>query len=212
MPHALAPRTPAARLRAARGQLVDRGDVDAALIGPALRDSWLRSAGFGLAPAGRMPGAPHASGAQLARALERQRELVAHARPVMEFLSDQTRDSGSMFGVIVQGLGFAAVGFGPLALMVLLGIAPALLPSKRLRLAGAVAALFVAAPIALEVSRPYALGKLSSRAGRGFLDFYDVLVPFDGAAHPLMHAENEVTFSFVSLRAASKRDRLFEFP
>ena len=77
--------------------------------------------------------------------------------------------------------------FGPLALMVLLGIAPALLPSKRLRLAGAVAALFVAAPIALEVSRPYALGKLSSRAGRGFLDFYDVLVPFDGAAHPLMH-------------------------
>ena len=38
------------------------------------------------------------------------------------------------------------------------------------------------------MSRPYALGTLSSRAGRGFLDFYDVLVPFDGAAHPLMHA------------------------
>ena len=77
--------------------------------------------------------------------------------------------------------------FGSLALMVLLGIAPALLPTKRWRLAGAVAALFVAAPIALDVSRPYALGRLSSRAGRGFLDFYDVLVPFDGAAHPLMH-------------------------
>ena len=30
--------------------------------------------------------------------------------------------------------------------------------------------------------------RLSSRAGRGFLDFYDVLVPFDGAAHPLMHS------------------------
>ncbi len=77
--------------------------------------------------------------------------------------------------------------FGPLALMVLLGLAPALLPSKRWRLAGALAALFVAAPIALEVARPYALGQLSARAGRGFLDFYDVLVPFDGAAHPLMH-------------------------
>ena len=49
--------------------------------------------------------------------------------------------------------------FGSLALMVLLGIAPALLPSKRWRLAGAAAALFVAAPIALDVSRPYALGK-----------------------------------------------------
>jgi transglutaminase-like putative cysteine protease len=77
--------------------------------------------------------------------------------------------------------------FGPLALMIALGIAPSLLPSKRWRLAGALAALFVAAPIALEVSRPYDLGRLSSRAGRGFLDFYDVLVPFNGPAHPLMH-------------------------
>ena len=59
MPHALAPRTSAARLRAARGQLLDRGDADAALVGPALRDSWLRSARFGLAPAGR--GAPRRS-------------------------------------------------------------------------------------------------------------------------------------------------------
>src|SRR6188508_322330 len=77
--------------------------------------------------------------------------------------------------------------FWPLALMVLLGIAPALLPSKRWRLAGALAALLVAAPIALDVSRPYYVGKLLARAGRGFLDFYDVLVPFNGTAHPLMH-------------------------
>lgn len=77
--------------------------------------------------------------------------------------------------------------FGPLLLMIALGIAPALLPWKRWRLAAAAAALFVAAPIALEVSRPYAIGRLSSRAGRGFLDFYEVLVPFDPTAHPLMH-------------------------
>ncbi len=76
---------------------------------------------------------------------------------------------------------------GPLVLMIALGVAPALLPRKRLRLAGAVVALFVAAPIALEVSRPYAIGRLSGRTGRGFLDFYDVLVPFNGTAHPLMH-------------------------
>ncbi len=78
-------------------------------------------------------------------------------------------------------------GFGPLVLMILLGVAPALLRSKRWRLTAAAAALFVAAPIALHVSQPYAVGELSRRAGRGFLDFYDVLVPFDGAAHPLMH-------------------------
>jgi hypothetical protein len=77
--------------------------------------------------------------------------------------------------------------FGPLAVMILLAIAPALLPSKRWRFAGAAAAFFVAAPIALEVSRPYAIGKLSGRAGSGFIDFYEVLVPFNGAAHPRMH-------------------------
>lgn len=43
-----------------------------------------------------MPGAPNASGAQLARELERQRELVAHARPVMEFLHEQTCGTDSM--------------------------------------------------------------------------------------------------------------------
>ncbi len=76
---------------------------------------------------------------------------------------------------------------GPLLLMIALGIAPALLPSRRWRLVGAAGALFIAAPIALEVAKPYALGRLSSRAGRGFFDFYEVLVPFDPTAHPLMH-------------------------
>jgi hypothetical protein len=76
---------------------------------------------------------------------------------------------------------------GPLLLMVALGVAPALLPSHRWRAAGAAAVLLVAASLALDVSRPYAIGKLAGRAGRGFLDFYDVLVPFDGVAHPLMH-------------------------
>ena len=74
---------------------------------------------------------------------------------------------------------------GPILLMVLLGIAPALLPSRRLRLAGAGIALIAAWSIALDV-RPYALGTVLSRTGRGFLDFYDVLVPFDASAHRLM--------------------------
>ncbi|HMI99164.1 MAG TPA: transglutaminase domain-containing protein [Gaiellaceae bacterium] len=97
---------------------------------------------------------------------------------------------------------------GPLVLMVLLGIAPSLLPSKRWRLAGALAVLFVAAPIALDVSRPYGLGELSSRAGRGFLDFYDVLVPFNGPAHPLMHDVTLLAvFVFTALGALAVASR-----
>ena len=76
---------------------------------------------------------------------------------------------------------------GPMLLMVLLGTAPALLPTFRWRLGAAGVALLVAGAIALDVSRPWSLGKLAGRAGNGFLDFYDVLVPFDAVAHPLMH-------------------------
>ncbi len=78
---------------------------------PGLARSWLRSFTAGLQPQGRTLGAPHASAAQLARELERDRALVAHARPVMEFLHEQTRDSESMSilagadGMLLQSLG-----------------------------------------------------------------------------------------------------------
>jgi transcriptional regulator of acetoin/glycerol metabolism len=113
MQHAIAHRIPAARLREARRQLLDQGEVAQGLIDAELHESWQRSARFGLAPSGRMPGAPHASGPQLVRALEHQRELVAHARPVMEYLFDQTRDTDSMViladgqGLLLQALGDA---------------------------------------------------------------------------------------------------------
>ncbi|MDD5324243.1 MAG: sigma-54-dependent Fis family transcriptional regulator [Polaromonas sp.] len=100
-PKALQERTAPNLLREARRQLLSGGSVPTDLIGPDLARSWQRSWGAGLQPCGQMPGAPHASGAQLARALERQRELVAHARPVMEFMFDQTRESGCM--VILAG-------------------------------------------------------------------------------------------------------------
>jgi transcriptional regulator of acetoin/glycerol metabolism len=108
-----APRTGGARLRAARHQLFETGDVADGAIDAALRRSWQRSRQFGLAPTGRAPGAPHASAAQLARALDQHRELVSHARPVMEFLFEQTRSSGSIVilsdarGVLLQALGEA---------------------------------------------------------------------------------------------------------
>lgn len=89
-------RSPAARLREARRHLLGNGQVPSGLIQEELARSWQRSWDAGLQPVGRMPGAPHASSAQLARALERQRELVAHALPVMEFLHEQTRDTDSI--------------------------------------------------------------------------------------------------------------------
>jgi transglutaminase-like putative cysteine protease len=98
-------------------------------------------------------------------------------------------------------------GIAPLLLMVALGVAPAFLPTLRLRLAGASLALLLAAGYALD-TRPYALGKLLSRAGRGFLDFYDVLVPFDGGEHRLMHGVVLLAvFVFTALAALAVRAR-----
>lgn len=88
-------------LRQARRHLMSSGNLPPDLILPELAKSWMRCWNAGLQPSGRVPGAPHASGAQLARALESQRELVAHARPVMEFLLDQTRETDSM--VVLAG-------------------------------------------------------------------------------------------------------------
>jgi sigma-54 dependent transcriptional regulator, acetoin dehydrogenase operon transcriptional activator AcoR len=107
----IAQRPPRSGLRLARRQLLENGELPRDLVGPELARSWQRSLQAGLQPAGRMPGAPHASGAQLARALEQQRELVAHARPVMEFLAEQTEGTDSMVilagadGVVLQALG-----------------------------------------------------------------------------------------------------------
>jgi sigma-54 dependent transcriptional regulator, acetoin dehydrogenase operon transcriptional activator AcoR len=110
----IAARTPLARLRQARRQLLDTGEVNDGLLTPGLRSSWQRSMQFGLTPVGRAAGAPHASGAQLARSLEQQRELMSHARPVMEYLFDQTRDSDGMViladgqGMLLHALGDAS--------------------------------------------------------------------------------------------------------
>ncbi len=109
--HSLIARTVPARLREARRQLLEGGDVADGQIDAGLLGSWKRSQQFGLTPTGRTPGAPHASAAQLVRALDQQRELVSHARPVMEFLFEQTRHTDSMViladerGMLLQTLG-----------------------------------------------------------------------------------------------------------
>ncbi|WP_374668587.1 sigma-54-dependent Fis family transcriptional regulator [Ramlibacter sp.] len=99
------------QLREARRQLLHRGAVPGDLLDARLARSWQRSWQAGLQPCGRMPGAPHASAPQLARALEAQRELVAHAQPVMEFVAEQTQGTESMVilagpdGVLLRALG-----------------------------------------------------------------------------------------------------------
>jgi transcriptional regulator of acetoin/glycerol metabolism len=108
---AIANRSSPAQLREARRQLAESGSPSSGLLDPMLQASWLRCLGFGLAPGGRVSGAPHASGAQLQRTLEHRRDFVSHARPVMEFLCEQMRGSDSIViladaqGMLLQSLG-----------------------------------------------------------------------------------------------------------
>ncbi len=113
MHHALTPTLAPHQVREARRQLNNGGEISAELLGASLARSWQRSAQAGLTPGGRPQGAPHASAPQLARALDLQRDLVAHATPVMEFLYEQTRDTDSMViladaqGMLLHALGDA---------------------------------------------------------------------------------------------------------
>lgn len=108
---AIAPPSPADRLRTARRQWLDTGTLPEGLVAPVLGERWRRSQQHGLSPDGRMPGTPHASGAQLARALEHRRLLVSHARPVMAFLNEQIQHSDSIVvladpqGMLLHSLG-----------------------------------------------------------------------------------------------------------
>jgi transcriptional regulator of acetoin/glycerol metabolism len=100
-----------AALRHARHQLLERGELPPGFAHATVARSWQRCFRAGLAPVGRLPDVPHLSAPQLARAAELQRELIAHARPVMEYLHAQTRDSGNMViladdrGVLLDALG-----------------------------------------------------------------------------------------------------------
>ena len=115
-PPATGPTTkgPTAMLRQARNRLLESGELPAEnLVGPVVARSWGRSQEAGLAPAGRLPETCHLNRFQLTRAIGRQQELIAHARPVMEYLFTQTRDSGSMViladdrGILLHTLGDA---------------------------------------------------------------------------------------------------------
>ena len=121
-----APSTPAARLREARRWLDDNrpaaGPPDSVdrltpaltpLLGEVLARSWQRSRQAGLATSGRASAAPHASAAQLARAMQRQYTLISHAQPVLDYIGMQVAGSQSLLiladaqGMLLRCLGDA---------------------------------------------------------------------------------------------------------
>lgn len=106
-----APRPSRTRLRIARRQLDDEGEVRADLIGEALAHSWQRCLTGGLPQQGRSQGGPHASAAQCARAIERADALIRHAQPVMETLRPHVEAAGGLLLLAdAQGMILTAVG------------------------------------------------------------------------------------------------------
>jgi protein-glutamine gamma-glutamyltransferase len=98
-----------------------------------------------------------------------------------------------------------------LLLAATLGIAVALVPRRRLRVAAAFAGLIVAAAVAFRLSpldaRPFDadhdfVGPLLTRFAGGILDFYEVGLPFDPSDHERMHGVVAVAvFAFTVLAA-----------
>ena len=90
------PHTQALALRQARQHLLEFGQCPSGLVDERLARSWARSMAAGLVPAGRVLGVEHASGGTLRQALASNPELLAHSRPVMEYLFEQVRHSQSV--------------------------------------------------------------------------------------------------------------------
>ncbi|CAB5663446.1 Acetoin catabolism regulatory protein [Delftia tsuruhatensis] len=95
--------TPSASLalRQARQHLLESGRCPAGLLDERLARSWQRSADQGLKPTGRL-GPPDNLEQHALRMLRgRHQQLLAHSRPIMEYLFEQVRDSQSV--VVLSG-------------------------------------------------------------------------------------------------------------
>lgn len=105
--------SPASALRQARMHLLEYGDCPSGSIDERLARSWRRSLEAGLSPTDRMADTEHASAGHLSHALACSHELLAHSRPVMEYLFEQVRHSQSMVvladprGMLINTLGDA---------------------------------------------------------------------------------------------------------
>ncbi len=89
--------TPSAlALRQARSHLLEHGDCLPGIIDERVARSWRRSLNAGLLPTGRLADNEHSCGSNLRHALACNHDLLAHSRPVMEYLFEQVRHSHSM--------------------------------------------------------------------------------------------------------------------
>ncbi len=87
---------PAPTLRQARSHLLEYGECPPGAVDDCLARSWRRSLSAGLLPTGRLTEGEHLGGGNLHQALARNHDLLAHSRPVMDYLFDQVRHSHSM--------------------------------------------------------------------------------------------------------------------
>jgi transcriptional regulator of acetoin/glycerol metabolism len=83
-------------LRQARTHLLEHGDFPDGNIDERVARSWRRSLDAGLMPTGRLADNENCSGSNLRHALAGNYDLLAHSRPVMEYLFEQVRHSHSM--------------------------------------------------------------------------------------------------------------------
>ena len=88
--------SPLPALRQARSHLLEHGDCPSGVLSEHVVRSWRRSLAAGLLPTGRVADSEHASGNRLGHLLARNHDLLAHSRPVMEYLFEQVRHSESM--------------------------------------------------------------------------------------------------------------------
>lgn len=117
MPHIASvmstPSATAAQLGLARRWLIEAGEVPSGLVDEALSRSWERSRHAGLSPVDALTEPPLCADGELRQALSAQHDFLAQARPVMDFVFGQMRDSGSLVvladtrGLLLHSLGDA---------------------------------------------------------------------------------------------------------
>lgn len=86
----------AADLRKARTHLLESGDCPPGMVKDQVVRSWQRSVAAGLSPTGRLAESEYVTGSRLRNLLSKNHDLIAHSRPVMEYLYEQMRQSHSM--------------------------------------------------------------------------------------------------------------------
>lgn len=102
---------PSPALRQARAHLLTHGQCLPGLVDERLTRSWQRSLAAGLTPTARVAPIDHFQSNALRHTLAANHALLAHSRPVMEYLFEQVRDSQSVValadrkGVLVHTLG-----------------------------------------------------------------------------------------------------------